>query len=336
MPIAPVIGLPSVFMLHYVLNTGQDSRPELADVGRLARRLVNRAVQAARGQDQPLRRLLLDYLGPDAPSWPTLSATWPAYEHVNVQVGLDAWLAGAPGDAGPRQHEVFGITGIGYLRQLEIVGIGDSPWTSSSPAITSSPASCSAASSRPAHAPGRPARAITGRGQAVAAGTTAGLRWTLQVLVGRSPVVAGPSGSRAAADRQRLHLRASHADRERVIEVLKVAFVQGRLTKDELDARAARAFAAKTYADLAGLTADLPAGRVKASPPSAKANVKAAVALTITAILIPVVLVAAGFLTSSAGLVKMAFLMAVLDVMALLVAGAQVLDSRYRKRSGGR
>ena len=34
------------------------------------------------------------------------------------------------------------------------------------------------------------------------------------------------------------HLRASHADREQVIETLKAAFVQGRLTKDELDTRA--------------------------------------------------------------------------------------------------
>ena len=32
--------------------------------------------------------------------------------------------------------------------------------------------------------------------------------------------------------------RASHADRDRVIDTLKAAFVQGRLTKDELDLRA--------------------------------------------------------------------------------------------------
>jgi hypothetical protein len=41
-------------------------RAELADVGRLARRLLNRAVETARTEDQPLRRLLLDHLGPDA------------------------------------------------------------------------------------------------------------------------------------------------------------------------------------------------------------------------------------------------------------------------------
>ena len=56
-------------------------------------------------------------------------------------------------------------------------------------------------------------------------------------------------------------LRASRADREHVIDVLKAAFVQGRLTKDELDLRAGQAFASRTFADLTALTADLPAGR---------------------------------------------------------------------------
>jgi Domain of unknown function (DUF1707) len=42
--------------------------------------------------------------------------------------------------------------------------------------------------------------------------------------------------------------RAADADRENVIDMLKTAFVQGRLTKDELDARAGRAFAARCQA----------------------------------------------------------------------------------------
>lgn len=46
-------------------------------------------------------------------------------------------------------------------------------------------------------------------------------------------------------------LRAGHADREQVIEALKDAFVQGRLTRGELDVRAGRALAARTRADLA-------------------------------------------------------------------------------------
>jgi hypothetical protein len=54
-------------------------------------------------------------------------------------------------------------------------------------------------------------------------------------------------------------LRASHADREQVVHLLKAAFVHGRLTQDELDGRIGQALAARTYAELAALTADLPA-----------------------------------------------------------------------------
>ena len=62
------------------------------------------------------------------------------------------------------------------------------------------------------------------------------------------------------------HLRASHADREQVIGALKAAFIQGRLTKDELDLRVGQALASRTYAELAALTADLPAGVTAAQP----------------------------------------------------------------------
>jgi hypothetical protein len=54
-------------------------------------------------------------------------------------------------------------------------------------------------------------------------------------------------------------LRASHADREQVVDLLKAAFVQGRLAQDELDGRIGQALAARTYAELATATADLPA-----------------------------------------------------------------------------
>ena len=60
----------------------------------------------------------------------------------------------------------------------------------------------------------------------------------------------------AAAGRGRL--RAGHADREQAIDTLKTAFVHGQLTKDELGTRAGQALAARTYADLAALTADIP------------------------------------------------------------------------------
>lgn len=53
-------------------------------------------------------------------------------------------------------------------------------------------------------------------------------------------------------------LRASHEDRDAVIETLRVAAGDGRLTADELDERLEIAFNAKTYGELAVLTSDLP------------------------------------------------------------------------------
>lgn len=76
-------------------------------------------------------------------------------------------------------------------------------------------------------------------------------------------VTSGPEDPRAAAYSR---LRASDADREQVIDTLKVAFAQGRLTLEELDLRAGQAFASRTYADLAVVTAGLPARRAEARP----------------------------------------------------------------------
>ena len=76
-----------------------------------------------------------------------------------------------------------------------------------------------------------------------------------------------PGDETAAGAGGRGHLRASHADREQVIGTLKAAFVQGMLAKDEFDLRVGQTFASRTYADLAALTADLPAGLAAAQPP---------------------------------------------------------------------
>ena len=149
-------------------------------------------------------------------------------------------------------------------------------------------------------------------------------------------MVTGPEGHKSAADRQRLRLRASHADREQVIDVLKVAFVQGRLTKDELDTRIGQAFTSKTYADLAAVTADLPPRPAAAPRPAQNVKVEAAASLTIFAIAVPVALLQAGYLTGNAGLVKLAVLVVILDLLGLLAAGAQVLDSRQRQRAARR
>ncbi|MET7400163.1 DUF1707 domain-containing protein [Dactylosporangium sp. NPDC005572] len=54
-------------------------------------------------------------------------------------------------------------------------------------------------------------------------------------------------------------LRASDNDRERVAEVLRAAAAEGRLDLDEVDERLHAVYAARTYAELEPLTADLPA-----------------------------------------------------------------------------
>jgi uncharacterized protein DUF1707 len=98
-------------------------------------------------------------------------------------------------------------------------------------------------------------------------------------------VSTGPWGHRAAAVRAHghlrasdhvrasHHLRASDADRDQVLEFLKTAFVQGRLSIDELDARAGQALVSRTYGELALLTADIPSGpgRALPRPPAAPA-----------------------------------------------------------------
>jgi hypothetical protein len=53
-------------------------------------------------------------------------------------------------------------------------------------------------------------------------------------------------------------LRVSDADRHKVAEILREAAGEGRLDLDELDERLESAYAAKTYADLVPITADLP------------------------------------------------------------------------------
>jgi hypothetical protein len=77
-------------------------------------------------------------------------------------------------------------------------------------------------------------------------------------------------GTQAAA----AGLRASRADRERVIDLLKAAFAQGRLDRNEFDARIGQALASRTYAELAAITADIPAELTGALPrrPPARAR----------------------------------------------------------------
>jgi hypothetical protein len=106
------------------------------------------------------------------------------------------------------------------------------------------------------------------------------------------------TGPRGELEAGRGHLRASHADREQVLGVLKAAFVQGRFAKDEFDLRVSQALASRTYAELAAVTGDLPAGLAAAqqtAPARGLVNKKkkAPAALTFATLAIAGILVAA-------------------------------------------
>jgi hypothetical protein len=73
-----------------------------------------------------------------------------------------------------------------------------------------------------------------------------------------------PAAGYQAQARMNATMRAASADRERAVDVLKAGFTEGRLTQDEYNERIGRAYAARTYGELAAITADLPAGALPA------------------------------------------------------------------------
>jgi hypothetical protein len=132
-------------------------------------------------------------------------------------------------------------------------------------------------------------------------------------------------------------LRASSADREQVISTLKAAFVQGRLDRDELEARAAGALTSRTYADLAALIADLPAGLADAAPPQRAAGPPARRPMSTAAraaICVVMAVTAPAILAFPAGR-GVFLLLTPFYCMALGVLGAETLvswnDRRFRR-----
>lgn len=154
--------------------------------------------------------------------------------------------------------------------------------------------------------------------------------------------MAGPGDETAgAADRSRL--RASHADREQVIDVVKAAFVQGRLAKDEFDQRLGRVFASRTYADLASLTADIPARVIRAQMPPEPAHPPAQISMDKkvirswagATIMLPAMVVAASALESGQpAVVGLIAALVFACLVALPVGGLVILHSLSEKRSG--
>ena len=139
------------------------------------------------------------------------------------------------------------------------------------------------------------------------------------------------------------HLRASHVDREQVISALKTAFVQGRLAKDEFDARVGQALASRTRAELAVITADIPVGPaglagpagsvgpVDARPAGPVLSIKSGMCVTALAALLAAVLWAAAA-AGSAAAGAAALAVSGVVIFTVFVTGYQVRESRQPGR----
>ena len=157
--------------------------------------------------------------------------------------------------------------------------------------------------------------------------------------MGAVPVTTGPGDQGAADAAAGGYLRASHVDREHVIDVLKTAFVQGMLTKAELDARVGQAFASRTHGDLAAITADLPAGLTRTPPPRKPAPAQGTPPVSKPLLWTAVAIMLAGIVSVVAAVPAQNFLLLPMGVLAILiaapVAGTLMLDSWRENRTGG-
>ena len=125
-------------------------------------------------------------------------------------------------------------------------------------------------------------------------------------------------------------LPVSSIDRGQVIRTLRVALDQGRLTEDEYDARAAQASASPYHAELAALTADLPAGLL-VRPPTAS-HVRTGVCLIIAAASAVAVLLL--WQPDNAPAFLAFCLAAVTLLVAPVITVGLIVDVRHQKRSG--
>jgi hypothetical protein len=156
---------------------------------------------------------------------------------------------------------------------------------------------------------------------------------------------AGPSDEQAVPPRR---LRASHVDREQAVSALKAAFVHGRLTSDEFDARVGQALAARTHAELAVITADIPVGvplgaaggpvgtaggQPARGPDPPALSVKSGVCVTVSAAMLAAVLWAAAWSAGSAAASAAALALTGVVIFTLFVIGYQLRESRHHGRS---
>jgi hypothetical protein len=139
----------------------------------------------------------------------------------------------------------------------------------------------------------------------------------------------------AAASLGHGRLRASHVDREHVVGVLKAAFVHGLLTKDEFDIQVGQTLTSRTYAELAALTADIPAGLIATQPLRKAARAQAPhpenkVVNSCACAALAVLVLGAALVSGNFGLF---FVVVVVILVVLFVAGGWMACASHKTRS---
>ena len=149
--------------------------------------------------------------------------------------------------------------------------------------------------------------------------------------------MAEPGDHRAAPAGGRGRLRASYADREQVIGTLKVAFVQGRLTEDELDARVGQVYASRTYQELGEVTADIPIGITRVQPPRDPWRATKVACGVVYALILPGLFTVAVLPGGSAATTnsEVATSFALVYVIFWILGASVMVAIRRGKRSGG-
>jgi hypothetical protein len=164
-------------------------------------------------------------------------------------------------------------------------------------------------------------------------------------LARRSPGISPTGGPHALSPPQPPgRLIASDADRDQAIDTLTAAFALGRLTREELDLRTGQTFAARTCADLAALTADLPTGltrtqpvrnpaQARRHPPVGTAVVWSAWGLITPALFAAIVAIGDPTPTDNKPIEKLLALGTMIYFLAWLAIGVQMLATWHQQRS---
>jgi hypothetical protein len=138
-----------------------------------------------------------------------------------------------------------------------------------------------------------------------------------------------PVGGAAMAEESEMQvhghgdLRASHADRERSIEVLRAALADGRLDQDEFADRVSKATVARSAGQLSALIADLPDTRREIAPSGSKAPPATTVGRVVGVLAVASLVL---------GIATVVFPSAILTALPSLILGVIALVEAGRRR----